>query len=190
MAHGPVVCWCKNFGETSNWSGRVWTHPVRTEELGEHIFWMDAEHPTVVHFTATLVGAPHTSLVWSERQHICRYGRNRGCCCCWTGVRLFCRFGSRRGCPRHLVFFGVMAVFYVGVARCWAWGWASLSGWCTRYRLWHYLFLGRTNDDDGSPFYERCPISWDLHSRPSPGRKRTENVQVQGKYHRSSYFDG
>ena len=52
-------------------------HRVRAEELGDHLFPLDGEHPALVHLAPAVVGPSDPGLVRSRRQGLRRRGRGR-----------------------------------------------------------------------------------------------------------------
>ena len=68
VADGPVVRQRGGAGEARHRRGRERQDQVRSEELGEDLFRMDAQHPAVVHLAPALVGPSDPGVVragWS-----------------------------------------------------------------------------------------------------------------------------
>ena len=78
LPHRPVVRRRQDPRHPGHRRGGGRPHGLRTEELGEDLFRVDAEHPAVVHLAPAVVGPPHPGLVRTGRPHLRRHDRGGG----------------------------------------------------------------------------------------------------------------
>ena len=77
-AHRPVVCRCGDPGQAGDRGGEARPHQFRAEELGDHLFPLDGEHPALVHLAPAVVGPSDPGVVRARRQDLRRRGRGGG----------------------------------------------------------------------------------------------------------------
>ncbi len=128
------------------------------EELGDHLFPLDGEHPALVHLAPALVGPSDPGLVRSRRQDLRRRGRGGGARRSQDALRQGGCAEARRGRARHLVLLRAVAVLDARLARQDARARPLLPDRRAGHRLRHHLLLGRAHDDDGPHVMDEVPF--------------------------------
>src|SRR6266496_3090952 len=98
-------------GGAGDRGGRERLHPHHSRELPPDLSELDDEHPRLVHLAAVVVGTPDSGMVlrvW--RNYRCAGDAGEVCKVRWLGTE------ARPGRSRHVVFFGIVAVYGAGVA--------------------------------------------------------------------------
>ena len=188
-AHRPVVCRCGDPGQAGDRGGEARPHHFRAEELGDHLFPLDGEHPALVHLAPAVVGPSDPGLVRARRQDLRRRGRGGGARRSQDALRQGGCAEARRGRARHLVLLRAVAVLDARLARPDARARPLLPDRRAGHRLRHHLLLGRAHDDDGPPCDGGGAVPRRLHPRAGPRREGPEDVEVEGQRHRPARPD-
>ena len=143
-------------GRPRHRSGGAGRDQVRSRELHQDLFRVDAQHPRLVHLAPVVVGTSHSRVALQGLRRDHRRARGAGEV---HQVRRPAGAGHRRA--RHLVLVGTAAVLGAGLARQHARPRRLLSDDAADHRLRHPVLLGGAHDHDELP----------LHARPQAGRR-------------------